>query len=88
MSATLDAETLSNYYDNCPLLHIEGLAYPVEDIYLEDILQLTKYRLPPEEQQKPKPKWMKYRNKNFDMQNDMGKDILYKQEICKSSYIA
>ncbi|XP_059052752.1 ATP-dependent DNA/RNA helicase DHX36-like [Achroia grisella] len=46
MSATIDADKLSSYYDNCPMMHIEGLAYPVKDVYLEDILQLTKYQLP------------------------------------------
>ncbi|XP_049875623.1 ATP-dependent DNA/RNA helicase DHX36-like [Pectinophora gossypiella] len=49
MSATLDAEKLSEYFDGCPMLHIEGLAYPVEDIYLEDILLETNYQLPPVE---------------------------------------
>ncbi|KAI5642107.1 helicase associated domain (HA2) domain-containing protein [Phthorimaea operculella] len=49
MSATIDAETLSEYFDNCPMMHIEGLAYPVKDVYLEDILLMTDYKL------KPKP---------------------------------
>lgn len=55
MSATLDANTLCSYFNNCPLMHIEGLAYPVEDLYLEDILRLTQYQLP----EKPPPKFQK-----------------------------
>lgn len=37
MSATLNAEALSSYFDNCPMVHIEGLAFPVQDVYLEEI---------------------------------------------------
>nr|XP_026495559.1 ATP-dependent RNA helicase DHX36-like [Vanessa tameamea] len=79
MSATLDAESLSGYFDNCPLMHIEGLAYPVQDIYLEDILEFTRFKLPPEKVKQQQPKWMKHRrNRKAD---EMEKDIKYKAEI-------
>lgn len=83
MSATLDAESLSNYFGNCPVMHIEGLAYPVQDVFMEDILQLTKFRLMEERPKGPKPKWMKYRNRG--QANAMEQDIKYKAEI--SNYI-
>ncbi|XP_065076769.1 ATP-dependent DNA/RNA helicase DHX36 [Ochlerotatus camptorhynchus] len=38
MSATLTAETFSSYFDNCPTVQIPGLAFPVEEFYLEDIV--------------------------------------------------
>lgn len=79
MSATLDAESLSSYFDNCPLMHIEGLAYPVEDIYLEEILEITKYKLPPEKAKPKQPKWMMYRNRGSA--NEMEKNIKYRAEI-------
>ncbi|CAH2092989.1 unnamed protein product [Euphydryas editha] len=79
MSATLDAESLSSYFDNCPVMHIEGLAYPVQDVYLEDILELTNFKLPPEKAKPSQPKWMMYRNKGSA--NEMEKNIKYRAEI-------
>nr|CAD7195217.1 unnamed protein product [Timema douglasi] len=43
MSATLNAEQFSKYYDNCPSINIPGFTYPVEELYLEDVLHLTKH---------------------------------------------
>ncbi|XP_047992891.1 ATP-dependent DNA/RNA helicase DHX36-like [Leguminivora glycinivorella] len=47
MSATMDTQRLSTYFDDCPVIHIEGLSYPVKDFYIEDILTMTGYRIPP-----------------------------------------
>ncbi|KAK7905216.1 hypothetical protein WMY93_017823 [Mugilogobius chulae] len=44
MSATLNAEKFSKYFDNCPMIHIPGLTFPVEEFLLEDILEMTRYR--------------------------------------------
>lgn len=41
MSATLNAEQFSEYYGNCPMLHIPGFTFPVKEYYLEDVLELT-----------------------------------------------
>ncbi|CAG4942343.1 unnamed protein product [Parnassius apollo] len=85
MSATLDAENLSAYYDNCSIMHIEGLAYPVKDVFMEEILQLTKYKLPgitTTQKQKNRPKWHQYRNRNRAA-GEMEKDIRYKAEIAE-----
>ncbi|KAG7209519.1 hypothetical protein KM043_015604 [Ampulex compressa] len=46
MSATLNSEQFSNYYDNCPMIHIPGFTYPVQEYYLEDILCLTEFSFP------------------------------------------
>ncbi|TID30895.1 hypothetical protein CANINC_000487 [Pichia inconspicua] len=35
MSATLDAEKFSKFYDNAPILFVEGKMYPVERYYLD-----------------------------------------------------
>lgn len=44
MSATLNAEKFSKYFDSCPVIHIPGLTFPVEEFLLEDILEMTRYR--------------------------------------------
>jgi ATP-dependent helicase HrpA len=33
-SATLDAESFSAFFDNAPVMEVEGRAYPVEDVFL------------------------------------------------------
>ncbi|KAI1075883.1 P-loop containing nucleoside triphosphate hydrolase protein [Whalleya microplaca] len=47
MSATLDAETFSNYFTSDGLrvgtVEIAGRTYPVEDYYLDDIIQMTDF---------------------------------------------
>uniref|UniRef100_A0A672GAS3 RNA helicase n=1 Tax=Salarias fasciatus TaxID=181472 RepID=A0A672GAS3_SALFA len=43
MSATLNAEKFSKYFGNCPMIHIPGLTFPVEEFLLEDIVEMTRY---------------------------------------------
>jgi ATP-dependent RNA helicase DHX36 len=45
MSATLDADKFARYFWNCPVLHIPGFTFPVKEFYLEDVLQMTGFRL-------------------------------------------
>ncbi|XLU52381.1 hypothetical protein S245_047029, partial [Arachis hypogaea] len=45
MSATLNAELFSSYFDGAPTMHIPGFTYPVRASFLEDILEVTGYRL-------------------------------------------
>uniref|UniRef100_A0A3B5PSG3 RNA helicase n=1 Tax=Xiphophorus maculatus TaxID=8083 RepID=A0A3B5PSG3_XIPMA len=54
MSATLNAEKFSKYFDKCPMIHIPGLAFPVEEFLLEDIIEMTRYR--PQNQDR-RPAW-------------------------------
>ncbi|XP_001604337.2 ATP-dependent DNA/RNA helicase DHX36 [Nasonia vitripennis] len=46
MSATLNSEQFSKYYNNCPMIHIPGFTYPVEEFYLEDVLAMTGFQFP------------------------------------------
>ena len=39
MSASLNTDLLSRYFDNAPLFHINGRTFPVERIYLPDIMR-------------------------------------------------
>ncbi|KAK9276788.1 hypothetical protein L1049_006324 [Liquidambar formosana] len=47
MSATLDAELFSSYFGGAPMIHIPGFTYPVRTHFLENILEMTGYRLTP-----------------------------------------
>ena len=42
MSATLNSEQFSKYYNDCPMIHIPGFTYPVEEFFLEDVLAITR----------------------------------------------
>lgn len=44
MSATMDADRFATYWgDNTPRMHIPGFTYPVNDYFLDDVLQITGY---------------------------------------------
>ncbi|CAI9295461.1 unnamed protein product [Lactuca saligna] len=45
MSATLNAELFSSYFGGAPMMHIPGFTYPVRSYFLENILEMTGYRL-------------------------------------------
>ncbi len=41
MSAALDISVFSNYFGSCPVLHVQGKCFPVNEYFLEDVLELT-----------------------------------------------
>ena len=43
MSATLNADLFSGYFGNIPVIDIPGRTFPVEQIFLEEILDRTGY---------------------------------------------
>ncbi|XP_026498192.2 3'-5' RNA helicase YTHDC2-like [Vanessa tameamea] len=43
MSATMDTQIFSRYFNNCPVITIPGRLHEVQRYYLEDILKMTKY---------------------------------------------
>uniref|UniRef100_A0A803MJZ3 RNA helicase n=1 Tax=Chenopodium quinoa TaxID=63459 RepID=A0A803MJZ3_CHEQI len=45
MSATINADLFSHYFGNAPTIHIPGLTFPVEEFFLEDVLEKTRYRI-------------------------------------------
>jgi len=51
MSATLNAEQFSHYFGNCPVINIPGFTFPVQEFYLEDVLEMTRYK--PQEYKRP-----------------------------------
>lgn len=45
MSATLNADKFSKYLNDCPTVLIPGFTFPVTEYYLEDVLQMTGFRI-------------------------------------------
>lgn len=45
MSATLDSEKISRYFDGCPVLKVPGRTFPVEVNYLEDAIERVGWTL-------------------------------------------
>ncbi|XP_013395575.1 putative ATP-dependent RNA helicase DHX57 [Lingula anatina] len=43
MSATLNADLFSSYFSLCPVVHIPGKAFPVDQYFLEDAIEMTKF---------------------------------------------
>lgn len=42
MSASLNADLLSRYFDSAPLIHVEGRTFPVQRIFLPEVQSLTR----------------------------------------------
>lgn len=45
MSATINADMFSKYFGNAPAIHIPGFTYPVTELFLEDVLEKTRYSI-------------------------------------------
>ncbi|KAI0082174.1 P-loop containing nucleoside triphosphate hydrolase protein [Panus rudis PR-1116 ss-1] len=45
MSATVDADKLSNYFGGCPTVHVPGRTFPVDVRFLEDAVELTQWKI-------------------------------------------
>ncbi|XP_070503518.1 putative ATP-dependent RNA helicase DHX57 [Chironomus tepperi] len=43
MSATLNAKLFSDYFNGAPVINIQGRTFPVRQIFLEDILEMTHF---------------------------------------------
>ena len=45
MSATINAERFADYFGGCGIQHIPGFTHPVEQFFLEDVLEFTGHRV-------------------------------------------
>ncbi|XP_057506391.1 DExH-box ATP-dependent RNA helicase DExH1 isoform X2 [Actinidia eriantha] len=45
MSATINADLFSNYFGNAPTIHIPGMTFPVAELFLEDVLEKSRYSI-------------------------------------------
>ncbi|CAC5361083.1 DHX57 [Mytilus coruscus] len=43
MSATLNADLFSSYFNGCPVIDIPGRTFPVDQYFLEDVLDMTRF---------------------------------------------
>ncbi|KAH1010155.1 ATP-dependent DNA/RNA helicase DHX36 [Dendroctonus ponderosae] len=64
MSATLNADAFSRYYNGAPAINIPGFTHDVQEFFLEDVLQITGYQA-----KKTTPIWVvkrdAYKNREF-----------------------
>ncbi|XP_026330689.1 putative ATP-dependent RNA helicase DHX57 isoform X2 [Hyposmocoma kahamanoa] len=70
MSATLNADLFSSYFEKIPILEIPGRTFPVEQFFLEDIMELTNYVL---EENGPYARKIKKgdKDKKFDLETEL-----------------
>ncbi|TCD67025.1 hypothetical protein EIP91_000645 [Steccherinum ochraceum] len=45
MSATVDADKISQYFGGCPVMQVPGRTFPVDVRYLEDAVEFTKWKI-------------------------------------------
>ena len=50
MSATVDAEKISDFFGGCPTLSVPGRTFPVNTFFLEDAVEFTKWYINGESQ--------------------------------------
>lgn len=48
MSATIDDTLFREYFNNCPVVTVEGRLFPVETYFLEDTVELLQFMPSPE----------------------------------------
>lgn len=64
MSATLEAEKISNYFGGCPVLSVPGRTFPVDVRFLEDAVEYTSWKVVEGSQYARRIKDKFYRNKS------------------------
>ncbi|KAG5847490.1 hypothetical protein ANANG_G00126610 [Anguilla anguilla] len=52
MSATIDTSMFREYFFNCPVIEVFGRTFPVQEYFLEDSIQMTKFTPPPMEKKR------------------------------------
>ncbi|XP_050302457.1 ATP-dependent DNA/RNA helicase DHX36-like [Anthonomus grandis grandis] len=62
MSATLNAEAFSKYFNGAPHINIPGFTWPVQQYFLEDVLQLTDFKFVDDS----RPIWVRKMNSKKD----------------------
>ncbi|XP_061099704.1 ATP-dependent RNA helicase A isoform X3 [Conger conger] len=52
MSATIDTTMFREYFFNCPVIEVFGRTFPVQEYFLEDCIQMTKFIPPPSDKKR------------------------------------
>lgn len=74
MSATIDTTMFSDYFGNCPVIELLGRAQPVQEYYLEDVIQMLNFVPPLKERKK---------RKDVDVDLEEEEDL---NKICSNDY--
>ena len=72
MSATIDISLFHNYFGNPVVIEVEGRAFPVQEYFLEDCVELTSFVPPPDTRKKNK----KVRQVDFEYLSFPGSEII------------
>ncbi|RPD63094.1 P-loop containing nucleoside triphosphate hydrolase protein [Lentinus tigrinus ALCF2SS1-6] len=70
MSATLEAEKISNYFGGCPVLSVPGRTFPVDVRFLEDAVEFCGWKVTEGSQYARRGKDKYHRNKSRDWTED------------------
>uniref|UniRef100_A0A3B4WYD6 Putative ATP-dependent RNA helicase DHX57 n=1 Tax=Seriola lalandi dorsalis TaxID=1841481 RepID=A0A3B4WYD6_SERLL len=94
MSATLNANLFSEYFYNCPSVHIPGRTFPVDQFFLEDAIAKTGYVI---EDGSPYMRSGKQNSSSTggrtskgeprDMVDDLGDDMWNFMSFCKKDFV-
>uniref|UniRef100_A0A671WJV1 Putative ATP-dependent RNA helicase DHX57 n=1 Tax=Sparus aurata TaxID=8175 RepID=A0A671WJV1_SPAAU len=94
MSATLNANLFSEYFYNCPAIHIPGRTFPVDQFFLEDAIAKARYVI---EDGSPYMRSGKQnssstsgrggRVESRDLVDDLGDDMWNFMSFCKKDFI-
>lgn len=92
MSATLNANLFSEYFYNCPTVHIPGRTFPVDQFFLEDAIAKTRYVI---EDGSPYMRSGKqnsssssgHRREQRNMVDDLGDDMWNFMSFCKKDFV-
>ena len=81
MSATIDTSAFAEYFGNAPVIHVSGRTFPVEQYFLEDIVEMLQFQVTPEtaKQRKNKKNEKRKREKDETAGPDDGQDALISQ---------
>ncbi|THU91743.1 P-loop containing nucleoside triphosphate hydrolase protein [Dendrothele bispora CBS 962.96] len=64
MSATVEADKISEYFGGCPTLHVPGRTFPVDVFYLEDAVEITGFSISQDSPYARRSHDKFYKNKN------------------------
>lgn len=94
MSATLNANLFSEYFYNCPTVHIPGRTFPVDQFFLEDAIEKTGYVI---EDGSPYMRSGKHNVSNTsgrggrvesrDLADDLSEDMWNFMSFCKKDFV-
>ncbi|XP_074554352.1 putative ATP-dependent RNA helicase DHX57 [Halichoeres trimaculatus] len=94
MSATLNANLFSEYFYNCPTVHIPGRTFPVDQFFLEDAIEKSRYVM---EDGSPYQRSGKQNSSSTsgrgakpdprDMVDDLGDDVWNFMSFCKKDFV-